>query len=131
MFDPQRMCWLKVAPQFLRSGGSASGAMSMTTEDDEDDPFAGLDDLEDERKSKTTGAGSTHGGFSSSLGGKDPSSSEDEFHLGEEFDVGPEFIRRQRNEEEKWRRRLDAYRTVGASERRMYEQRWAIRSLVR
>lgn len=77
VFDPDQMCWVK-----------------LSDEDSEKDPFEGLDDLPDSslntgpgRKENTTGQGYTG-----------------EFTVGEEFDVGPLFIRRQREEEVKWRR---------------------------
>ncbi|KAL9131382.1 MAG: hypothetical protein Q9175_006777, partial [Cornicularia normoerica] len=55
VFDPQRMCWLKMAPQHgeLRLG-SSSNPMSPDTVDDDDDPFAGLDDLDDGIMAKST-----------------------------------------------------------------------------
>ncbi|KAL9121126.1 MAG: hypothetical protein Q9187_002322, partial [Circinaria calcarea] len=53
VFDPQRMCWLKMAPNsFSARNRSEGGAMSPDTADDEDDPFAGLDDLDDGKGSK-------------------------------------------------------------------------------
>ena len=84
VFDPQRMCWLK-----------------MDEEDDEEDPFDGLDDLMDEVVSVD---GTNVSGLGTSCG---------EWMVGEEFDVGPEFVRRQREEEERWRRRVDGW--VGGS----------------
>jgi hypothetical protein len=46
--------------------------------------------------------------------------------MTEEFDVGPEFIRRQRAEEEKWRRKVDKW--VGFD--RHQNHLWIIRDLV-
>ena len=96
VFDPEKMRWLKIAPQCR--GRSESNVASITTEEDEDDPFAGIDDLEDETASRTGPA----------LRGK-PSLSDEELIVGEEFDVGPEFVRRQEREEEKWRRKLQGW----------------------
>jgi hypothetical protein len=109
VFDPHRMCWLK-APL----DGVA----------DEDDVFAGLDDLE---------ASSTHGRTSGAFEapqfqGDEASAGEssDEGPMTEEFDVGPEFIRRQRAEEEKWRRKVDKWVGFDRHENHL----WIIRDLV-
>lgn len=113
VFDPHRMCWLKAA----------------SVEADEVDVFAGLDDLED-RVTNSTIHGRKSGTF------EDPSQvtedvsggdSSDEGPMTEEFDVGPEFIRRQRAEEEKWRRKVDGW--VGF-DRDEVNWRWIIRDLV-
>ncbi|KAJ5836136.1 hypothetical protein N7447_002162 [Penicillium robsamsonii] len=76
VFDPHRMCWLRAS------------------ESADEDVFAGLDDLDE----KITGRTSA---FEESAG-----ESSDEGPMTEEFDVGPEFIRRQRAEEDKWRRKV-------------------------
>ena len=99
VFDPEKMRWLKIAPQ--SRGRSESNVGSIATEEDEDDPFAGIDDLEDETRSRTGPV----------LRGK-PSMSDEEPMVGEEFDVGPEFVRRQEREEEKWRRKLQGWTAI-------------------
>ena len=119
VFDPQRMCWLKMAPNHAQRGRSDSGNMSPATEDDEDDPFAGLDDLDD---------GDKKGGARVD-GGKDGLGS-DEWLVGEEFDVGPEFIRRQRTEEEKWRRKVEGWVREGLERVEGEGWKWAVRTLV-
>lgn len=138
VFDPQRMCWLKMAPS--SQAGHGSTPMSPDTVDDEDDPFAGLDDLDDSKPKLTDRGGDGEGGSPEGedrKGGKG-SGLADEWLVGEEFDVGPEFVRRQRAEEEKWRRKVEAW--VGErreeSERQSVEGggrredwRWAIRVL--
>jgi hypothetical protein len=98
VFDPSRMCWLKV------------------DEDPEDelDPFEGLEDLPEDIMSidgqSITGPGTTTnsvvmGGLGSAFGGAGRNSSGyGEFVVGEEFDVGPEFVKRQKEEEVKWRK---------------------------
>lgn len=105
--------------------------MSPDTVDDEDDPFAGLDDLEESKTKGTDRAGD--GGDGEEKVGKGLA---DEWLVGEEFDVGPEFVRRQRAEEEKWRRKVEAWvgerreeseRVLGGSGRE--DWRWAIRVL--
>lgn len=80
------MCWLKVA------GDDG---------EDEGDPFEGVDDLLDDVVSVE---GTNVSGLGTSCG---------EWIVGEEFDVGPEFVRRQREEEERWRRRTEGW--VGGS----------------
>lgn len=103
VFDPSRMCWLKVDED----------------PDDEDDPFEGLDDLPEDIMSldgqsvagaQTTsnsvvmsGVGGAFGGVARISGGFG------EFVVGEEFDVGPEFVRRQREEEDRWRKTTDGW----------------------
>ena len=109
VFDPARMCWLKMGPtgRGLRGGGS-DGPMSPETGDEDEDPFAGLDDLED-RPVKPKGLEVLQDSFgaSGSIGAdggrKKLLDEEEDLTVGEEFDVGPEFVRRQRVEEERWR----------------------------
>lgn len=75
VFDPDQMCWVRL------------------TEDDSDtDPFEGFDDASDMQREKDALASSVGSG-QINLG---------EFLVGEEFDVGPVFIRRQREEESRW-----------------------------
>lgn len=127
VFDPQRMCWLRLASQ----QPATNGAVAVQ---DEDDVFAGLDDLEETTSGNPPGA-QTSGAFDDSglLGsGDDRSGGEesDEWPITEEFDVGPEFIKRQRAEEEKWRRKVD--RWVGSERQKSGDcWRWAIRDLVK
>ncbi|KXG52629.1 uncharacterized protein PGRI_078850 [Penicillium griseofulvum] len=92
VFDPQRMCWLRAF------------------EDTDEDVFAGLDDLDENKIEEDASAGE----------------SSDEGPMTEEFDVGPEFIRRQRAEEDKWRRKVDKW----VFDRGDYPWRWIIRDLV-
>jgi len=102
VFDPVKMCWLKFRPEH---GSHASNPKSPSATEDDDDPFAGIDDLkENVGSSGANAAGSTTGG-TKSLGGL----AGDEWLVGEEFDLGPEFIRRQKEEELAWRRRCEAW----------------------
>ena len=127
VFDPRRMSWLKLAPVQEDGGG-------LTTAQDEDDVFAGLNDLEE----KTTGTENTVGDLSNVAhhrgltgSGDDPSGEEssDEWAITEEFDVGPEFVKRQRAEEEKWRRKVNKW--VGSGRLGSGDGwRWSIRDLV-
>jgi len=129
VFDPQRMCWLKAAPQSAVRGGNESNPMSHDTVDDDGDPFAGLDDLDDAPKKPaiTTGVGSRSESFTTDA----PAKLEDEDELvGEEFDVGPEFVRRQRVEEERWRGKVRGWVGEGVGRGDGFEKggwRWAIR----
>jgi len=110
VFDPQRMCWLKL-------GATSSDPRSPSIGDDDDDPFGGIDDLEEsEPVSSKTGA----------VGGRGAGGSE--WLVGEEFDLGPEFIRRQREEEVMWRSRVAAW--FGAERARQGDAwQWAIRDI--
>ncbi|KAE8159934.1 hypothetical protein BDV40DRAFT_302822 [Aspergillus tamarii] len=126
VFDPQRMCWLKLAP--LQPGTKGLVAIQ---DDDDDDVFAGLGDLEDKASSYRLRNSSTYDDFGFGGSGDDRScgDSSDEWPMTEEFDVGPEFIRRQRAEEEKWRRKVDKW--VSFDRMRFGDGwRWAIRDLV-
>jgi hypothetical protein len=124
VFDPQRMCWLKLAP-------SQPGLDGVVAVEDEDDVFSNLADLEESGASGRRAPG-THEDLGLAASGDDRSGedSSDEWPITEEFDVGPEFIRRQHTEEEKWRRKVDKWMNhnhagFGSN------WRWAIRDLVR
>ena len=134
VFDPQRMCWLKMAPQHgeLRHG-SNSNPMSPDTIDDEDDPFAGLDDLDDGTKAKSTAGQGNDDGPIGTAAAKGSSLVEDEWLVGEEFDVGPEFVRRQKAEEERWRSKVNGWVGEGVARDGGMGRggwRWAIRGKV-
>lgn len=138
VFDPQRMCWLKLA-------SAQPDADKMAVVHDElEDVFAGLDDLQDRSAPKhhrrnvsetsaTGTATSATGGGAGAAGDDifdDPSGdSSEEWPITEEFDVGPEFVKRQRAEEDRWKRKVTKWVT---SERHRLGDgwRWAIRDLV-
>jgi len=139
VFDPQRMCWLKMAPHSThgtKGGNNNNTPMSPDTIEDEDDPFAGLDDLEDSKSNKPSSRAGGDGAEGEEKRGGGGGLA-DEWLVGEEFDVGPEFVRRQRTEEEKWRRKVEAW--VGEGRERIEreregmpgreEWRWGIRVL--
>lgn len=111
VFDPHRMCWLKVASEPNQDDDFMDGFNAL---DDEEDVFKDVPDLVD----------------SPSKDGEEGGLSNDNWPVGEEFDVGPEFIRRQRDEEEKWRQRVGPWvrpeRDVLTSE----SWRWDIRDIV-
>ena len=122
VFDPHRMCW-------LRARSLESGHQGGIPPEEEDDVFAGLDDLEDNSVGTAVQAlGTLDNAYPP---GDDPSAGEssDDGPITEEFDVGPEFIRRQRAEEDKWRRKVDKWVGFDRGSRET-SWRWAIRDLV-
>lgn len=103
VFDPQKMTWLKIDSRaiandpMLMSAGIGPASISV---EEEEDPFAAIDDLVDEKTAKIApGAGGIHAA----------SGKENDWTVGEEFDLGPAFVRRQRAEEQEWRRRVDRW----------------------
>lgn len=124
IFDPQRMCW-------LRAASPGSGYMGGIAPEDEDDVFAGLGDLDDKPAGSIQRDSETLEDCNLQGADADPSAGEssDEGPMTEEFDVGPEFVRRQRAEEDKWRRKVNKWVGSDRSDREAY-WRWAIRDLV-
>ncbi|KAI6779834.1 putative cytokinesis regulator protein [Emericellopsis cladophorae] len=115
VFDPQSMSWLKIGnPQAARSDTSDTFD-KFDAFGDEDDVFKDIPDLDDNTNDAKSGQGRV-------------SDVNDEWLVGEEFDVGPEFIRRQREEEERWRKKCDKW--VGRGMRDREAWRWTIRELV-
>lgn len=115
VFDPQRMRWLKVGRR-ERTNSNASAhqnqaqqhPMSPSAGDEEEqDPFAGIEDLKDDSfgPQRQSGGSAVAAGTGEAMaiepGGLLP--------VHEEFDLGPEFIRRQREEESTWRSRVGAW----------------------
>ncbi|KAI9840499.1 MAG: hypothetical protein M1837_001559 [Sclerophora amabilis] len=156
----------------IGSPNSASGGGRGANDDDaasvdSDDPFADVPDLDDRPVSSshrtsgkninTSDEGTTNikgqsGRNISATTNAPPTpgamgSTQDEWLVGEEFDVGPEFIRRQREEEDRWRRKVgrwisgggrtsedateasSANRLSGNLSKGREEWRWAIRNL--
>jgi hypothetical protein len=121
VFDPAGMRWLKL-PR-----GSGDPRSPSVDADDDDDPFAGIEDLKDKETGPAFGASSTNTPGADTLGG------DDQTFVGEEFDLGPSFIRRQREEEQQWRRRVEGW-TGGIRENGDNFNggwRWAIRKVAR
>lgn len=115
VFDPQNMTWLKM-PQTATTEQSDPMDGFNGIESDED-VFKDIPDLEDRTIDESEGAQ----GRGSDL--------KDDWLVGEEFDVGPEFVRRQREEEERWRRKCESWVTA-AGDRDQSAWRWAIRDIV-
>lgn len=127
VFDPVRMCWLKFKAgenQPLR-GPSNPKSPSATDNEDDEDPFAGIDDLKENKDASGTS------GDAATAGGKTGLAT-DEWLVGEEFDMGPEFIRRQKEEEVLWRKKCEAW-FVGSGDAESRSQnsdwRWRIREI--
>lgn len=123
VFDPRQMKWLK-----LKEGRDVSGPLSpsVTDGEDEDDAFAGIDDLKDESAPMPGGGAASMSGMASPLSMAAAGFGE----VHEEFDLGPRFIRIQREEEEMWRRRCELW--FPNEEPRLDDGRWrwAIRDMV-
>ncbi|KAI5307790.1 hypothetical protein KEM55_007420, partial [Ascosphaera atra] len=124
-FDPQRMCWVRLSRQHNGDEGVA------IPPEEEEDPFAGLPDLEDKPKRHVSCQDMQDKAPANLSDGHDKSGDElDDWPITEEFDVGPEFIRRQRVEEEKWRRKVGRW----IREEQLQDDnswKWAIRNLVK
>lgn len=124
VFDPQQMKWLKLDsrsmaltkndPHLMAAAGSfGPGSISV---EEEEDPFADIEELVDEKTAKVVpGAG----------GIKDAGKENEDWIVGEEFDLGPAFVRRQRTEENEWRRKVEKW-MVGR-ETVSDDWRWEIR----
>lgn len=109
VFDPTHMRWLEMS---TNGDDPLEGFNAL----EDDDPFKDIPDLED--KESDTGEGGH--GRASDVGS--------EWLVGEEFDVGPEFIRRQKEEEERWRKKCD--RWINTTGRDSDAWRWALRDIV-
>lgn len=119
VFDPQNMCWLKIsnsARPLSEVSDPLDGFNGLDDDEDDDDPFKDIPDLEDNTADSNDG------------GQGRVSDVRDDWLVGEEFDVGPEFVRRQREEEERWRKKCESW--LLGSNRNYDEWRWTIRELV-
>lgn len=114
VFDPQSMSWLKLGSQNGAKSESGDVLENFNALDDED-VFKDIPDLDDGAKDDIGGHGRV-------------SDINDEWLVGEEFDVGPEFIRRQREEEDRWRKKCSKWTGRGQRDRETW--RWTIRELV-
>ena len=120
VFDPRQMKWLK-----LKEGRDMSGPLSPSiTDGEEEDAFAGIDDLKDEN-SPLPGAGAA--GMASPVSMATAPGGAGDIH--EEFDLGPRFIETQQNEEAAWRMRCAAWFVDGEPRQDDGRWRWAIRDL--
>ena len=169
VFDPRKMCWLKLSqyPNHGRASASnqqqplspsvtSSAAAAMAcVDDDEEDPFAGIADLvekpissgvvggrlgsgaaagfvsgpgHDAASSSTSPAIGGTGSTATGMVGRPraaTASGQDEWLVGEEFDVGREWVRRQRDDEVRWTRRFGDW----GDSARTDEWKWAIQKV--
>jgi hypothetical protein len=114
VFDPQNMCWLK-RPKSSGKSETSDPMDGFNAIDSDDDVFKDIPDLEDNADSTGSGGGRV-------------SDVKDDWLVGEEFDVGPEFVRRQREEEARWRKKCE--RWLDGDERNQNTWRMTIRDLV-
>ncbi|KAH8677985.1 hypothetical protein BX600DRAFT_431297 [Xylariales sp. PMI_506] len=112
IFDPQAMRWLELNT----NAGGAEDPMEGFNALEDDDPFKDIPDLEEKELDSAEGGHGRH------------SDIRDEWLVGEEFDVGPEFMRRQRDEEDRWRKKCEKW--IANTERNNDAWRWAIRDIV-
>lgn len=117
VFDPQNMCWLKLGPQNGKPDNN-DPLDGFNAINDDEDVFKDIPDLDDH----------TMGGSSDGGQGR-VSDIKDDWLVGEEFDVGPEFVRRQREEEDRWRRKCEGW-LGGYGNRDKDAWKWAIRDIV-
>ncbi|KAI9158490.1 Protein byr4 [Paramyrothecium foliicola] len=115
VFDPQNMCWLKIGPNATAKSEASDTLDGFDALEDEDDVFKDIPDLDDTAADDQGGKGRV-------------SDIKDDWLVGEEFDVGPEFVRRQREEEDRWRRKCEKWVSRGPRDRDAW--RWTIRELV-
>ncbi|KUL85861.1 hypothetical protein ZTR_07326 [Talaromyces verruculosus] len=122
VFDPQRMCWLKLA-------STQPGADKVAVIHDElEDVFAGLEDLQD-RPGPKHRRNISEASVPTEVFDDQSGDSSEEWPITEEFDVGPEFVKRQRAEEDRWKRKVTKW--VSPERQKAGDGwRWAIRDLV-
>lgn len=129
VFDPQNMCWLKMAQE----NDPLDGGFSAIDEDEED-VFKDIPDLEERTMASSDGGVGLMGGGGGGGGGGGARVSDvnHEWPVGEEFDVGPEFVRRQREEEERWRKKCSSW--INGQGLGIFDRgeawKWAIRDIV-
>jgi len=111
VFDPARMRWFPI-------GATAHGDPRSPSSCDDDDPFRDIEDLKDDRPQFERSGAS---GARASTGNND-------WAVSEEFDLGPDFIRRQRDEEAIWRAKTGAWFVEGRAGRDE-SYKWAIRDI--
>ncbi|KAK3304410.1 uncharacterized protein B0T15DRAFT_400367 [Chaetomium strumarium] len=114
VFDPQNMCWLKLAPQGRSEESDPLDGFNAI--DEEEDVFKDIPDLEERTVASSDG------------GNVRVSDANHEWPVGEEFDVGPAFVRRTREEEDRWRKKCQVW--VVNQVDRGDAWKWAIRDIV-
>ncbi|ESZ90985.1 hypothetical protein SBOR_8619 [Sclerotinia borealis F-4128] len=122
VFDPQRMCWLKMPSDNKRTKSDSGDTMDGfdALDEEEEDVFKDVPDLEDGPSKESDEVSGQKGEGASGLS---------DWLVGEEFDVGPEFVKRQREEEERWKRKCEKW--IGAArDTEGNSWRWSIRDVV-
>ncbi|ODA81629.1 hypothetical protein RJ55_00130 [Drechmeria coniospora] len=114
VFDPEQMCWLKAGSQSDTRSDAGDDMDGFDALDDED-VFKNITDLDEKSAS-----GDKEEGWGSDI--------KDDWPVGEEFDVGPEFVRREREEEANWRKISEKW--AERSQRDQIKWRWAIRDIL-
>lgn len=115
VFDPQNMCWLKLDPPAKPKSDLSDPMDGFDALESDEDVFKDIPDLEENAADDDGVQGRV-------------SDVKDDWLVGEEFDVGPEFVRRQREEEDRWRKKCEKW--VGRGSRDREAWRWTIRELV-
>lgn len=123
VFDPRQMKWLK-----LKGGRAVSGPLSpsVTDVEEEEDAFAGIEELKDDF-SPAPGGGGGSVGMASPVSLAAAGAGE----IHEEFDLGPRFIETQSSEEATWRRRCASWFVDGEARVDDGRWRWGIRDIVK
>ncbi|BFZ60961.1 hypothetical protein YB2330_002018 [Saitoella coloradoensis] len=101
VWDPKDLRWVK--------NKNADGE-----ESEDEDPFEGIDDIKSEETAQEAWRGSV---------GRAGLGHSGDFFVGEEFDLGPNFIRFQKNEEKVWREAVEGHIGEAWRERR---DLWAV-----
>ena len=133
VFDPQKMRWLKIGRNSLEA--QQQNPMSpISMEDDDDDPFKDIEDLKDRPSGLADLSGDGSGEKAGGLTGNHGALTQGDWLVGEEFDLGPNFIQRQRDEEINWRDKVgDWFSADREQQRRQYGDAWlwSIRDIAR
>jgi hypothetical protein len=137
VFDPQAMRWLKIPSKTqmrpLHGASVTSGSDTMDgfdALDDDDDVFKDVPDLVDRPKSPSKEDSDNVNDGEKKSDSTETGGLKDEWLVGEEFDVGPEFVRRQREEEERWRRKCEKWIGPERDALDAGNWRWRIRDVV-
>jgi hypothetical protein len=109
---------LKIGHQDKTKSDASDTLDGFEALEDEEDVFKDIPDLDDNNNVEEDRG----------EGGGRVSDVKDDWLVGEEFDVGPEFVRRQREEEDRWRKKCEKWAGRGPRDRDMW--RWTIRDLV-
>jgi hypothetical protein len=139
VFDPQAMRWLKLPnkpnmrPPHDASVTSSSDTMNgfdALDDDDDDDVFKDVPDLVDRPTSPSKEDFENFNDGERKSDSAETGVLKDDWLVGEEFDVGPEFVRRQREEEERWRRKCEKWLGPERDLLHAGDWRWHIRDVV-